>query len=72
MTFQSARNYKMPFGKHKGQTLDGVASTDEGLQYLDWLRGEREGREFKSEFDRALETYLGDPSIAEELGRIRR
>ena len=67
MTYGEAARFRMPWGKYKGQPIDGVASTDEGLEYLDWLRGVRE-EEGKSEtIDRALATYLDDPAIARDL-----
>jgi hypothetical protein len=70
MTFSEASEYVMPFGKHKGRTLDAIASDDDGLLYLDWLRGERDGS--GAEIDDALESYLDDPTIQEELERAGR
>jgi uncharacterized protein (DUF3820 family) len=65
MTFDQAKTFVMPFGKHKGRTLEQIASDDEGLQYLDWLFGERGDGGFQ--LDRALVAYLEDPSIQKEL-----
>jgi uncharacterized protein (DUF3820 family) len=70
MTFKEAAAFVMPFGKNKGRTLDDIASDDDGLLYLDWLRGERDGS--GAEIDDALESYLDDPTIQKELERIRR
>ena len=54
----------MPLGKYKGQTLDAIGSDNEGLRYLDWLRGQDWVRESLME---ALDGYLDDPVIAREL-----
>lgn len=68
MTFKDAANFVMPFGKYKGKTLDAIATDDEGLRYLDWLRGAREeDREPHTAIDYALDAYLSDPSICREL-----
>lgn len=68
MTFAEAAKYVMPFGKHKGRTLDAIASDDDGLRYLDWLRGERGG---VNDVDRALVAYLDDPTIKKELENLK-
>lgn len=68
MTFSEAKNHVIFFGQYKGQTLDDTASTDAGLLYLDWLRGERE--QGTTEFDVALRAYLDDPTIAAALGQL--
>jgi hypothetical protein len=39
MKFDEAKGFRLPFGNYRGQTLDEVAATDEGLRYLDWLVG---------------------------------
>ena len=67
MTFKDAAATVMPFGKHKGRTIDAIASNDDGLRYLDWLTGERQGQ--TTQLDIALAVYLRDPSIQKELGR---
>jgi hypothetical protein len=57
----------VPFGKFKGRTIDQVASTDDGLKYLDWMVGLDDLREpFKTD----LTTYLAKPSVSQELDRI--
>lgn len=63
MTFEEARTFRMPFGKYKGSTLDEVASTDEGLRYLDWLVG----RDLYPETRLRIEAYLADPTIRRAL-----
>lgn len=65
MTFDQAKDFKMPFGKHKGKTFDAIAHEDRGLLYLDWLRGQRVGKNWPE--DSALAAYLGDPTIKAEL-----
>ena len=57
----------LPFGKFKGQTIDKVAETDEGLRYLDWMRGLGDLRPPHRE---ALDAYLNDPAISEDLAKI--
>lgn len=65
--YRCASEFVLPFGKHKGRTLDQVAETDKGLLYLDWLNGlENTSGDLKL----ALETYLADPAIARELHRL--
>ena len=47
-------DFVMPVGKYKGKTLDEIAESDEGLLYLDWIRGEFDpGATFK-----AISAYL--------------
>ena len=58
--------FVMPFGKYKGQTLDHIARTNEGLLYLDWAIGEF-GEGYVKE---AIEDYLDDPVISLELGDL--
>jgi hypothetical protein len=65
MTFCEAAHFRMPFGKHIGETLDAIAEADDGLEYLDWLRGQRQGRH--EPIDEALAAYLDDPAIAREV-----
>lgn len=63
MTFAEAKEVRLPFGKYCGVSLDDVAKTDEGLKYLDWLRG----RELFGRIKAALDIYLGDPGIKREV-----
>ena len=63
MLFEQAKRFVIQFGKHKGETIDDVALSDEGLQYLDWLIGQ----DIPEDLQDALETYLGDPAIQEDL-----
>ena len=64
MNFKEAESTVLPFGKYRDRTIDSVASTDEGLRYLDWLIGQDN---LYGEFKEALEVYLGDQSIQEEV-----
>jgi len=66
MTFADAQIFKMPFGKHKGLTLDKISETDEGLLYLDWLVGKNLNPYVKQ----ALETYLAYPSIQRDVAAL--
>jgi len=36
MTIERARAFTMPFGKFQGKTLEAIASTNEGREYLGW------------------------------------
>jgi hypothetical protein len=67
VTFQEARDVLVPFGKFQGVPIDKVAYTDDGLRYLDWLRG----KNLYGRFKEALDTYLTDPSIVRELESAR-
>ncbi len=67
MTWGEAARFKMPWGKYKGQPLDGIATTDEGLEYPDWLRGVRAEEGKSDKVDDALQAYLDDPAIKKEL-----
>lgn len=64
--FDAAKNVVMPFGKkYKYRTIDQIAQTDEGLKWLDWVRGAGIAR--SQIVCDALDVYLTDPSIAREL-----
>lgn len=65
ITFEDAKNYKLAFGKHQGKTLDQIASTDEGLRYLDWLV-DVAFIQTKAHIKR----YLEEPVIKKELERV--
>ncbi len=68
MTFKEAQEFIMPFGKRVHEALDDIASTDDGLLYLDWLVYQ----DFVyGELKEALEAYLGDSSIKKELENLR-
>jgi len=73
MTYSEAAAFVMPFGKHAGRTLDDIATSDAGLRYLDWLRGEREkpGPGPRGGLPdvvlSALVAYLDDPAIKSDL-----
>lgn len=70
MTNKEASLVKIPFGKYKGQAIDSVASSDNGLRYLDWLYDQRQGSSNFKEFNEALDIYMNDPSIKEEIRRL--
>lgn len=57
----------IPFGKHKGKTIDQIAKTDEGLRYLDWLAGQDI---WNHQVRLALNEYLSDPLIKDELDKL--
>lgn len=62
-TYAQAAAFVMPFGKYKGQALDKIAATDEGLRYLDWMRGEACAPHIRD----IIGAYLDDPTISVEL-----
>ena len=67
MTYDQAKEFRMPYGKHKGKTLDEIAQTDDGLSYLDYMHGEIENG---SDVARALSAYCTDPTIAKEIDNL--
>lgn len=64
MKFKEASEFKMPFGKFKGMSLDNISKDDEGLKYLDYLLGENW---VNGKAKLAIEIYLSNPTIAKEL-----
>lgn len=54
-------DYVMPFGKHKGKTLAEIADDDEGVRYLDWMRGVRGVRDEGDGVRAAIDAFLDDP-----------
>lgn len=67
MTFKDAAAVKLAFGTYRGSSLDDIATSDDGLKYLDWLRGQKwvGGR-----LREALTAYLEDPAIKRDLENI--
>lgn len=78
MPFHEAKNVRLTFGKKfahipvKDRTLDRIAETDVGLNYLEWLRGKLavSRQDWQQHLFEALEVYLSDPTIARELTRV--
>lgn len=68
MDFEIARQWMIPYGRHKDQTLDMVAQSDDGLKYLDWLVDQPYWWVTKDDLRTAIQVYLSDPQIAKELG----
>ncbi len=63
-----SENFKMPFGKYKGDTLLEISESDEGLRYLDWLlSGEIK---LHAETREALEEFVSLPHIEREMERV--
>ncbi len=66
-TFKEAAEYRISLPKYKGQTLDVIAETDEGLKYLDWLYGQ----DIRDPFLKAaLRAYMEDPAIKAEREKL--
>ena len=63
----STGDYMMPFGKYRGQTLSEIADSDEGVRYLDWLRGERGDED---NVGAAIAAFLDDPVRRHRIGGI--
>ena len=59
-------SFVMPFGKYKGLTLDQIATSDEGLLYLDWCVGKFDDGYVK----RIIQEYLSDSLIQKELDAL--
>ncbi len=80
MTFAEAAAYGLTFGRYSQKTIDHIASTDQGLLYLDWMRGHLEAGKLgsiepgkmNSELYVAIKIYLDDPTIANDLAAISR
>lgn len=69
ITFTQAKEFVMPMGKHIGKTLDAIATTDDGLAYLDWFSGQV----IRSpDLRAALKAYLSDPTIAADVMKLVR
>lgn len=67
LTFDDVQDVRLPFGKHKGKTLDAIAETDDGLKYLDWLVGQDW---LKGDLRNCVEAYLADETIKTELKKL--
>lgn len=65
--FEDAQEFVIKFGKYKGITLDAIASTDDGLKYLDWLRGQAW---LNDPLKKHVLNYLNDPTINKELEKL--
>lgn len=60
-------DFTMPFGKYEDQTLDTIASSEEGLLYLDWLVGQDW---LRNPLKRTIATYLAQDDVRAELDRL--
>lgn len=56
--------YRMSFGKYKGKSLDQIASSKEGLRWLDWAAGEFDPT---SSAGAAIRMYVSDPQVQREI-----
>lgn len=57
--------YVVPFGRYRGETLDAVCSTDEGLQWLDWAVDNFR----QTNVVDALRRYADQPDVQKEIAR---
>jgi uncharacterized protein (DUF3820 family) len=65
--FKAAKQHVLPFGKFRGKTLDEIAESDDGLRYLDWLRGQSFVGSVTATW---LRIYLDNPAIKSELAKL--
>ena len=65
--FKAAQNYTIHFGKYKGKTINEISCTDEGLLYLDWLRGQGW---IISHLAAHLKAFLEDPTVKRDLENL--
>ena len=75
MEFSEAEKAVFPMrSQYFPRTIGEVAETDEGLLHLDWLQGQPWFKETTSNwgghFFRAVNRYLEEPAIAQELDRL--
>lgn len=66
-TVDEASGVCLPFGKHRGESIEDIARDDEGLKYLDWLVGQTWVR---TDLKDALEVFLGQEVIQRELSDL--
>lgn len=70
VTFDTAKNYRLNFGKHKGKTLNEVAFDNEGLTYLAWLMDQEwinnPVNKFQEELLDNLVTFTTDPRVVKD------
>lgn len=54
------------------RSIDAIAESDDGLQYLDWLCGELETdcKAWQAPTLEALQVYLGDATIKAEVAKL--
>lgn len=64
LTMEEAGSIVLPFGKFKDKSIDEVASTDDGLKYLDWLLGQAW---LRGDMKLGIEVYLSDEAVSRDL-----
>lgn len=78
MTYTEAAQFRMLFGKYQGRALDEIATKDQGLSYLGWMRDKLsyENKVLKTlsanmrETLAMLDVYLSDAVIAKDLAGL--
>lgn len=68
-TFDDAKGHKVNFGKYKGGTINQIAKSDEGLEYLAWLGDSMNGEKFEDTYT-AIQIFLSDPRVDRDLAAI--
>jgi len=62
---EEARQFRLPVGnKYKGQTLETIGSSSEGLRYLDWIIGQDW---LWDSTRKTIEIFLADPTVDSDL-----
>jgi hypothetical protein len=76
--FAKASEFIVPYGKFRTLTIDVAATTDSGLRWLDFMRGQLDADSEASfafaperrAFRDALRIYLDDPVISSDLEKV--
>jgi hypothetical protein len=67
-TFDEAKNYRLNFGKFKGNTLNVLAKSKDGLTYIHWLSENVDGDKYK-DTAAAIDLFTADPRVQADIGR---
>lgn len=66
MRWSQACKYRLHGGKYKGETIEDIGATWDGLAYLIWLRDKK----INSGVAEAITTYLDAPQIAAAINEV--
>ena len=67
--FERAKNFEMPWGQYKGQTLDKIAYSDEGLRYIGEFLASDDIKDNRVRL--AAQAYINDPLIWKDFEAVR-
>jgi hypothetical protein len=65
-TFDEAKNYRLNFGKFKGQTLNVMAKSRDGLTYIHWLSENVDGDKYK-DTAAAIDLFTADERVQKDI-----